>query len=317
MRYPNDSATPQFSVIVTCYFEERSIEEFYSRLSAAMKIIGRTYEIIMVNDGSTDQTFNKLKTLLSTNADIGCVIELYRNFGQAAAISAGLAQARGRAIIMIDSDLQLFPEDLSLLVAKFDDGYDVVTGYQRRKDSLFRKLVSYCGNIIMRLASGKNLRDFGCTIKIYPAALIKAFGFGKYCVFDQMRLLRAAGSVAEVEVRHLQRKYGRSGWTLRKLLTCNLDNMLSVVAEYFPFIIYFNLAAFLLVILRVGLDFAIPFKVLPNVSNGLLLNTLLASTSVIIILLSYCAELGRRIFKHIRREPVYIIKHKLISSTRI
>ena len=117
-----------FSAVICCYFEEQSLDEFYTRLSGALKALGRSYEIIFINDGSTDATFEKLKSIFEASDDVRAVIDLMKNTGQANARTPGLMIARGKGILLLDSDLQLDPEELPLLVEKFDEGYDIVTG---------------------------------------------------------------------------------------------------------------------------------------------------------------------------------------------
>ena len=130
---------PEFSVIVACFNEEESIPEFGSRLSAAMDGLGRPYEIIYVNDGSRDGTFRALERLFEKDERVSAVIDLFNNSGQEAAITAGFELARGNKYILIDSDLQLEPEEIPLLVAEHDKGYDIVNGHRwRRKDPLPR-----------------------------------------------------------------------------------------------------------------------------------------------------------------------------------
>ncbi|HOH31537.1 MAG TPA: glycosyltransferase family 2 protein, partial [Candidatus Hydrogenedentes bacterium] len=178
---------PEFSVLISCHFEENSIEEFHGRLSAALEALGRPYEIILVNDGSTDGTWRKLNALFDKDTHIRVILDLFKNAGQQAAVTAGMTEARGRAWVLMDSDLQLDPGELPLLVAEYDKGTDLVSGYRKnRKDSLWRILPSRLANVIMRRASGSTLRDFGCTFKIYNGDLLRAFRFGPYHVFSNV-----------------------------------------------------------------------------------------------------------------------------------
>ena len=138
MTTDNNSAknnNPYFSVIITCHFEEHSIKEFYKRLSDTLKGLNHTYEIVFVNDGSTDRTFDLLKEIFYKDKNVTKVINFFKNAGQGAAITAGITHARGKHFILIDSDLQLAPEELPLLVKEFENRYDVVSGYRKeRKD---------------------------------------------------------------------------------------------------------------------------------------------------------------------------------------
>ena len=115
---PTDADAPEISVIITCYFEESSIDEFHAKLSAALQATGRSYEIVFVNDGSTDGTFAKLKAIFQRDPHVCCVMDLFKNFGQRAAMAAGLCETRGRALLFMDSDLQLDPGELPKLLVQ-------------------------------------------------------------------------------------------------------------------------------------------------------------------------------------------------------
>src|SRR5450755_2726558 len=131
---------PNLSVIITCYFEERSIDEFYSRLRKTLEGCGRSFEIVFVNDGSTDRTWERLKDIHARSTKV-TVADLFANSGQLAAMTAGITLALGENMAFIDSDLQLDPEELTALLARFDEGYDVVSGARTiRQDSVFRRI---------------------------------------------------------------------------------------------------------------------------------------------------------------------------------
>src|SRR5688500_8246092 len=158
---------PEYSVIVTCFNEERTAAEFIGRLADTLRSIGRPAEIVVVDDGSADATFNVLLELLHKEPLISVAIELYRNSGHAAAITAALQECRGRNIVLIDSDLQLDPEELSMLMEPYERGLDIVSGYRKhRRDHWSRIIYSMLANSLMRKASRTNFRDFGCTFKI-------------------------------------------------------------------------------------------------------------------------------------------------------
>ena len=170
-----------FSVIITCYFEEQSIDIFHERLSNTLKTLGRSYEIIFINNGSTDRTFEKLRRIFDSDNHAAAVIDLFKNTGQLNAKTPGVIIAKGKAMVTIDSDLQLDPEELPRLVSEYDKGYDIVVGYrEKRNDSLIRKLPSKIANVIMSKASKTKLRDFGCTFKIFDMRLVRGFEFGPF-----------------------------------------------------------------------------------------------------------------------------------------
>lgn len=312
------SQTPEISVLVTCYFEEKSIDEFIERVSRALSRAGRTYEIIAVNDGSTDATWDRLKDLYA-QGKIRCIMDFFQNSGQQAAITAGLARARGKAILLMDSDLQLAPEEIPVLLAEYDKGYDVVSGYRKeRKDPFTRIVPSKLANIIMRKASKSQFRDFGCTFKLYNARLLKAFNFGPYHLFSNVEAIAKAARRVEVPITHFPRKYGKSGWTFRKLWKYNMDNIVSLSERPFQVIALASIAIAVLFVLRILLAFVLDFRILSEVTPGLVLNVLIAISLVLIGILSAIGELVIRIFTSSRKLPMYIVREEFdrLSDTR-
>ncbi len=299
----------EFSVLITCYYEERSIEEFHGRLSKAMQHLGRSYEIIFVNDGSTDGTYEKLGRIFERDPNVSAIVDLFQNSGQLAAITAALCEARGRAILLMDSDLQLAPEEIPLLVAEYDKGYDVVSGARvQRTDSRLRIIPSKLANVIMRRATRSGFRDFGCTFKIYNAQLVRAFDYGPHRLFSNVDTIARAGRRAEVPVTHFLRKYGKSGWTLRKLFQYNTDNLVILSERPFQILAALCLAAALLFSVRIVLAYIFPFRILGSVTNGLLLNAIAISLLITVAVMSMIGEFAIRTFLMGRRVPQYIVR---------
>lgn len=302
-------AAPEFSALITCYFEERSIEEFHARLAKALRSLGRSFEIIFVNDGSTDRTFEKLGEIFERDPAVSVIVDLYRNAGQLAAITAALCEARGRAILLMDSDLQLAPEELPLLVAEHDKGFDVVSGARvNRKDSWLRIVPSKLANIIMRKATRSEFRDFGCTFKIYDGRLLRAFDYGPHHLFSTVDTIARAGRRREVPVTHYPRKYGKSGWTFQKLLKFNSDNLVSLSERPFQILAGLCLTIALLFSVRIVLGYIFPFRFLAAVSNGLLLNAMLISLLITVGVLCMIGEFAIRAFLIGRHLPFYVVR---------
>ena len=303
----NDHKQPEISAIVTSYFEEKSLPEFYRRLSAALQELERPYEIIMVNDGSTDKTFEIMKRLYEEDQNISAIADFFKNSGQLAAMTAGACRARGKAILFIDSDLQLAPEDLPRLVVKYDEGYDLVSGCRKnRKDSLFRVLPSRIANMIMRKVSQTTLSDFGCTFKLYNADVIRAFELGPFKLFNTASVIARIGRWTEVPVTHSPRPYGRSGWTFRKLWQFNMENFVNLSQRPFQILGGICLLLALLFTVRVLADLFLHITVLPVVTNGLLLNAIVVSTLAILGVLCILGEFTIRNFLLNQRYPAYI-----------
>src|SRR5690348_11167952 len=162
------------SIVVPIHNEEHSILPLYDRLTSVLFSIGRSYEILFVDDASTDRSYELLANLVQTDHRLK-VIRLRRNFGQTAALSAGFNEAKGRVIIAMDGDLQHAPEDIPALLRKIDEGWDIASGWRKERvdNAVTRKIPSKIANWMMAKASGVDLRDFGTTFKAYRAEVLK------------------------------------------------------------------------------------------------------------------------------------------------
>jgi len=302
---------PEFSVLISCHFEENSVEEFHSRLSAALESLHRSYEIIFVNDGSTDGTWDKLKALFAKDPHVRVILDLFKNSGQQAAVTAAMAEARGRAWVLLDSDLQLDPAELPRLVAEYDKGADLVSGYRKnRKDSIWRILPSRLANMIMRRASGSTLRDFGCTFKIYNAELLRAFHFGPYHVFNNVDAIARLSRCTEVPITHHPRKYGKSGWTFRKLWQYNMDNLVKLSQRPFQALAGFCFIGGFLFALRIFLAFFSRGGIMAEVTPGLILNTVFFFALITLAAIALVGELVIRSFLTLQHCPAYIVRER-------
>ena len=162
------------SIVIPIHNEEPSILPLYDRLTAVLEPLQKQYEIIVVDDASTDRSFDLLANLVETDQRLK-VIRLRRNFGQTAALSAGFDEAQGSVIVSLDGDLQHAPEDIPALLAKIDEGYDIASGWRKDRvdNALTRKIPSRIANWMMARLSGVELRDFGTTFKAYRAEVLK------------------------------------------------------------------------------------------------------------------------------------------------
>src|SRR5450432_3613163 len=154
------------SVVIPIHNEEPSILPLYDRLTSVLEAVQKPYEIIVVDDASTDRSFDLLANLVETDPRLK-VVRLRRNFGQTAALSAGFDEAQGSVIVSLDGDLQHAPEDIPALLAKIDEGYDIASGWRKERidNPITRKIPSRVANWMMSKASGLELRDFGTTFK--------------------------------------------------------------------------------------------------------------------------------------------------------
>ncbi|MDM8517270.1 glycosyltransferase family 2 protein [Desulfobacterales bacterium HSG16] len=304
-----------FSVIISCYFEERSIDIFYTRLSNTLRSMGRSYEIIFINDGSTDKTFEKLKAIFDADPNVTAVVDFFKNAGQANAVTPGVLLARGKAMVFIDSDLQLDPEELPLLAEKYDEGYDIVSGYRKkRQDSLSRKLPSVIANIIMRKTSDSNIRDFGCTFKIYDGRLLRAFEFGPFKPWRPVPVIAHAQRIAEVPLNHHSRQFGQSGWTFKKLFMYNMENIVNLSEMPFQLLGATCLFIVSLFLIRIIIGIFFPFSILKQVTGGLLLNIIIVNLLSILSVLTIIGEFVIRNFIILQRKPAYIIREIYVKG---
>ena len=306
------SSTPEFSIIISCFNEEDSIEEFHQRLSETLTTLDRSSEIIMVNDGSKDATWSKLKGLFEKDPRVTAVLDLFSNAGQQAAVTAGMAEARGAAWVLLDSDLQLEPGELPLLISEYDKGFDLVSGYRKnRRDSLLRIIPSKMANMIMRRASRSSLSDFGCTFKIYNARLLRAFNLGPLQVFNNVDAIAKTGRYTEVAVTHHPRKYGKSGWTFYKLWQYNMDNLMKLSQRPFQLLAGFCFLGGILFLLRILLGFIMPGGILAEITQGLVLNTVFFFSLMILSTIAILGEFAIRSFLMLQKKPAYIVREIL------
>ncbi len=216
---------PDLSVVIPVRNEAASLEELYRELTATLRAWGRPYEIIVVDDGSTDESFAILARLQAGDPRLK-VIRFRRNFGQTAAFSAGFAHARGRLIATSDGDLQNDPADLPRLVETLERGYDIVCGWRRnRKDAFIsRTIPSTIANRLISSATGVRLHDYGCSLKVFRAEVVKPLKlYGEMHRFLPAIASEQGVAIAEVEVNHRPRKHGRSNYGLSRTLRVILD----------------------------------------------------------------------------------------------
>lgn len=219
---------PQISVVVPVFNEEENLPELLSRLTAVLTGLKKSYEIIFVDDGSRDRSAAILKEALAKDAAVK-LIKFNRNYGQHNAIFAGFDLAQGEAVVTIDADLQNPPEEIPKLLAKMDEGYEVVGGYrENRQDSILRKIPTF---LVARMASKfvkVELKDYGCMLRAYKKDLVKAMvESGEVSTYIPALANSFAGSVAEVPVKHAARTRGESKYSFLRLLHLNFDLMTS------------------------------------------------------------------------------------------
>jgi len=221
------------SVVVPVYNEEGSIRALYDKVASVLRTLDRPYEMILVDDGSRDGTLSLAREIAARDPRFR-VIELRRNYGQTAAIMAGIDHARGEILIAMDGDGQNDPADVPLLLAELDKGFDVVSGWRRdRKDNaLLRTLPSRVANGLISSITGVHLHDFGCTLKAYRRDVLKDVRlYGEMHRFIPIYATWFGGRVTELPVRHHPRISGRSKYGLNRIGKVLLDLMVVIFLQ--------------------------------------------------------------------------------------
>lgn len=213
------------SIVVPIHNEERSILPLYDRLTSVLITTGEPYEILFIDDASTDRSYELLANLVQTDPHLK-VVRLRRNFGQTAALSAGFHEAKGRVIIAMDGDLQHAPEDIPALLAKIDEGYDIASGWRKERidNAITRKIPSRVANWLMSKASGIDLRDFGTTFKAYRAEVLKDVHlYGELHRFIPALASFYGARIAEVPIQNTLRLSGESHYGLSRTFRVMFD----------------------------------------------------------------------------------------------
>ena len=212
------------SVVSPIFNERENIPLLYEAVKKALRDI-RDWELILVDDGSTDESYDELVRIADADPDHVRLIQLRRNFGQTAAIAAGVDHAQGELIVLMDADLQNDPADIPMMIAKLDEGYDVVSGWRKsRQDNASRRLPSKVANWIIGKVTGVPLHDYGCTLKVYRREVITGFRlYGEMHRFIPAFANSVGAKIAEVVVNHHPRRFGKPKYGLERTLKVVLD----------------------------------------------------------------------------------------------
>jgi glycosyltransferase involved in cell wall biosynthesis len=221
------AVSPELSVVIPIHNEAPNLEQLYRECTEALDRWGRSYELILVDDGSTDESFAILERLHQADTRVK-VIRFRRQFGQTAGFAAGFALARGRFIATADGDLQNDPRDIPALIARLDQGFDIVCGWRKdRKDNfLNRRLPSMIANRVISVATGVHLNDYGCSLKVFRAEVVKPLRlYGEMHRFLPALASEMGVRIAEQPVNHRPRVHGRSKYGITRTIRVLLDLM--------------------------------------------------------------------------------------------
>jgi len=215
------------SIVVPVYNEVDNVDELHAELDAVLSGLGRSYEILFVDDGSTDGSVAKLKLLADRDPHVQVVL-FRRNFGQTAALDAGFHHAAGQVVVPLDADLQNDPKDIPLLLGKIDEGYDVAKGWRKHRQdkTLTRKVPSFLANKLISKVTGVRLHDYGCTLSAFRKEIIdQVHLYGEMHRFIPVYTHLAGGTLIEVPVNHRPRTRGATKYGLMRTFRVMVDLM--------------------------------------------------------------------------------------------
>ncbi len=312
-----DSPQLDLSVVVPIYNEAESIETLVQAIADAVAPTNLNYEIICVDDGSKDGSTQILTNLANSRVDLKAVI-LRRNYGQTPAMAAGFESAAGKVIVTLDGDLQNDPADIPMLLAKLDEGYDLVSGWrQKRQDAaLTRLLPSKIANAIIARVTGVKLHDYGCSLKAYRAELIADMNlYGELHRFLPALAYIEGARITEVPVRHHARRFGQSKYGLGRTIRVVMDLLTVYFMKKFltrPMHV-FGLGGVISLATGIAMGtYLTVVKLFFNQNIGdrplLILAVLLIITGVNLFCFGLVTELLMRTYHESQRRPIYRIR---------
>ena len=310
----------ELSIVIPLYNEAENIEPLYAELSAALAEVGRAYEVIIVDDGSRDDSFARLKAVHERDPRWR-VIRFRRNFGQTAGFSAGFDAARGQIVITSDADLQNDPRDIPRLLAKMAEGYDIVSGWRvnRKEPFLSRRLPTMIANRLISGATGVTLHDYGCSLKAYRSEVVKSVRlYGELHRFIPAIASWMGVSVAEVPVNDRARRFGRSKYGINRTFKVFLDLItVRFILGYAtrPLHIFGGLGLILSLLgIVTGLYLSFIKLALGQQIGSrplLLLAILLVVLGVQMISIGLLAEMVMRTYHEVQDKPIYVVRDRL------
>lgn len=314
-----EQAAPELSLFLPVLDEEANLRPMHAKIAAALDALGKSAEVIYVDDGSTDRSLEILKEIAASDDRVR-VISLRRNYGQTAAMSAGIDAARGEILIPMDADLQNDPADIRRLLDKLDEGYDVVSGWRKnRQDKMVsRKLPSMVANRVISWIGGVPLHDYGCSLKAYRRDVLQDVKlYGEMHRFIPIYASWAGARVTEIPVDHHARTAGRSKYGISRTIKVIFDLMtIKFMAEYHTKPIYvfgtFGMIAFLLA--AIAGVWAIVLKIYGTsfiLTPLPVITVVMLAISVQFFLMGLLAELLVRTYHESQDKAIYAVREKV------
>jgi glycosyltransferase involved in cell wall biosynthesis len=305
------------SIIVPIYNEEENIPILHEGIRAALSGSSLKYEIILVDDGSSDNSFPVLKGIALEDLQVK-LIRLRRNFGQTAAMAAGFSAAKGRIVVPMDGDLQNDPADIPRLMEKMNEGYDVVSGWRReRRDSfLSRRFPSIIANYLISSMTGVHLHDYGCTMKAYRREVLDGVNlYGEMHRFVPALASQIGARVAEIEVSHHPRRFGSSKYGISRTMRVVLDLMtVKFLLSYStkPIQLFGKLGIHTLAAAFLSGGATLYMKFFENTSMNrnplFILTAFLLFMGIQFIVLGLLGEVNARTYYEAQGKPIYVVR---------
>jgi dolichol-phosphate mannosyltransferase len=320
----NGHTVSMISVVIPMYNEAESVAPLCEQLSEALATAPWRWEIVFVNDGSSDETIAKLTDQVLRFPENFRLVDLQRNFGQTAALMAGIDHARGDIIVPMDGDLQNDPQDIVRLVAKIGEGFDVVSGWRRsRQDASFRRVLpSRIANKLISVISGVHLHDYGCSLKAYRRDVLSGFRlYGEMHRFVPIFARWQGAKITEMVVNHHPRRFGTSKYGLERIFKVLLDLLLvKFLTQYDtkPIYVFGGVGALFFALSGLATLYAIWLKLFSKVSfiqTPLPLMAMFsAMTGIMCILLGLLAEVLVRIYFESQGKTQYAVRSVIGQS---
>lgn len=305
------SKEPYLSIVIPVYNEQDNLGKLFIRLKSVLDNYNQTYEIIMVDDGSNDDSLKVMKEYQKTIPEI-VIIEFNRNYGQHSAVFAGFERSTGKVVVTMDADMQTPPEEIPKLLDKINEGYDVVATIRKnRYDSFFRKIASFLMNKTAARITGVNLKDYGCMLRAYKKEIVHSMCISKeISTFIPALATIYAGSIAEIEVEHTPRKDGKTKYNLLKLISLQFDLITSFSNFPIKLLVYLGF-----IVSFLGIGFAV-FLFLRRLILGPEVEGVFTLFAILFFFIGaqflafgLLGEYISRIYLEVRKRPRYIIKN--------
>ena len=318
-----ETDVPALSLVIPVYNEADNIEPLYRDITAALEALGRSYEVIIIDDGSSDSSFEALRTVHQRDARWRAV-QFRRNFGQTAALAAGFDMARGDVVVTIDADLQNDPTDIGRLLDKMDEGYDIVSGWRvnRKEPLLTRRIPSQSANWLISRTTGIHLHDYGCSLKAYQRDVVQNVRlYGELHRFVPALASHMGVRVAEIPVNDRPRLHGKSKYGLNRTFKVFLDLIgVTFTLAYFnrPLRIFGGIGVLLggigtLIMLYLGY---VRLVLGQDIGNRplLVLGMLLMVLGVQMVSTGLIADMLMRTYYESQDKPIYFVRERLDTS---